>query len=121
MIAREILQEMFDGIAEAGEWDMSEPMMWGYFFTHSNKDSLARVVPLLRARDYEFVDLYQGDKDDPSDVDLWWLHVQRVEAHSVDSLFARNEQLYEFATEHGLDSYDGMDVGPVEIPAEHNA
>ena len=46
--------------------------------------------------------------------------MQRVEAHSVDSLFARNEQLYEFATEHGLDSYDGMDVGPVRTPAGHN-
>ena len=41
-------------------------------------------------------------------------------SHSVDSLFARNEQLYEFASEHGLDSYDGMDVGPVEIPEAHN-
>ena len=120
MIPREILQEMFDGIAAEGDWDMSEPMTWGYFFTHAEKDPLERVVPLLQARDYEFVDLYQGDENDPVDVHLWWLHVQRVEAHSVDSLFARNEQLDEFATEHKLDSYDGMDVGPVQTPAGHN-
>jgi hypothetical protein len=120
MIAREILQQMFDGISEEGQWDMSEPMMWGYFFTHPEKGPLARVVPLLQARDYEFVDLYQGDENNPADADLWWLHVQRVEAHSVDSLFARNEQLREFASDHGLDSYDGMDVGPVPGPEGHN-
>jgi hypothetical protein len=114
MITREILQQMFDSIADEGRWDMSRPMLWGYFFTHSDKEALAKVVPLLQARDYEFVDLHQSDKEDPADEDLWWLHVQRVEAHSVDSLFARNEQLYEFASAHGLDSYDGMDVGPAD-------
>jgi hypothetical protein len=30
--------------------------------------------------------------------------VQRVEVHSVDSFFARNEQLDDFAREHRLDS-----------------
>ena len=25
---------------------------------------------------------------------------------------ARNQQFYQFAEEHGLESYDGMDVGP---------
>lgn len=120
MITREILQQMFDNIADEGRWDMTQPLMWGYFFTHSAKDPLAKVVPLLRERDYEFVDLYQSDKEDPADADLWWLHVQRVEIHSVDSLFARNEQLYEFASAHGLDSYDGMDVGPAEMSEPRN-
>jgi len=68
-------------------------------------------VPELQAEDYEFVDVYLSDKDDPDDEDMWWLHVQRVEVHTVDSLFARNERLTEFAAHHGLDSYDGMDVG----------
>ncbi len=120
MITREILQQMFDSVAEEGRWDMSQPMLWGYFFTHREKEPLEKAVPLLRARDYEFVDLYLSDKEDPADEDLWWLHVQRVEAHSVDTLFARNEQLYEFAAAHGLDSYDGMDVGPAESSDSRN-
>ena len=34
MIDREMLREMFDSIAAKGQWDMSQPMLWGYFFTH---------------------------------------------------------------------------------------
>ena len=33
MIDREMLREMFDSIAAKGQWDMSQPMLWGYFFT----------------------------------------------------------------------------------------
>jgi len=81
---------------------------------------LRAAVPHLQGLDYDFVELFKSEKDDPQDDDLWWLHVQRIEVHTVDSLFARNERLYEFASSHGLDSYDGMDVGPapvVERPA----
>ena len=114
MIDREILQEMFDSIAKRGDWDMSQPMLWGYFFVHPNADPLRAAVAHLEAAGYELVDLYPSDQDDSNAEDTWWLHVQRVEVHTVDSLFARNEQLYEFAEKHGIDSYDGMDVGPVE-------
>ena len=38
----------------------------------------------------------------------------KVDTHSVDSLDERNRLLYRFADEYGLDSYDGMDVGPIE-------
>jgi hypothetical protein len=113
VIEREALVEMFEDIADRGEWDMSQPMLWGYFFTNHDPAALREAVPHLEDDQYEFVDLYQSEKDDPSDNDRWWLHVQRVEVHTVDSLFARNERLTEFASRHGIDSYDGMDVGPV--------
>ena len=44
---------------------------------------------------------------------MFWLHIERVEAHSPKTLDARNDELYLFAHEFGLDSYDGMDIGPV--------
>jgi len=116
VIDREMLRNMFDGIAKQGRWDMSKPMLWGYFFTHREPKQLQAIVPALQGLDYEFVDIFQSKKDDPAKPDLWWLHVQRVEIHSVESLFARNEQLSEFAEEHQLDSYDGMDVGPPDSP-----
>lgn len=112
MIDREALVEMFENIADRGEWDMSKPMLWGYFFTNSDQDALRDAVPALQGDQYELVDIYQSEKDDPTDEDQWWLHVQRVEVHTVDSLAARNERLSEFAIRHGIDAYDGMDVGP---------
>jgi hypothetical protein len=116
VIDRETLKEMFDSIAEQGQWDMSQPMLWGYFFTHSDPKRLHDVVPILQSRDYEFVDIFKSEEDDPAKAELWWLHVQRVEVHSVDSLFARNEQLDDFARGQRLASYDGMDVGPPDYP-----
>jgi hypothetical protein len=112
LIEREALAEMFESIAERGDWDMSKPMLWGYFFTNREPTALRAAIPDLQADDYEFVDLYLSDKENPSDDDLWWLHVQRVEVHTVDTLLARNEGLSEFAANHAIDSYDGMDVGP---------
>jgi hypothetical protein len=41
-----------------------------------------------------------------------WLHVERVETHSVDTLDARNQELDQIAREFGV-KYDGMDVGAV--------
>ena len=48
------------------------------------------------------------------DPDLWWLHVEKTEVHTPDSLHERNQALYRFAEEHGLDGYDGMDVGAID-------
>lgn len=116
MITKDQLQEMFDDMAQKSKWDISKDMLWGYFFTDESKKELESVVPLLTAKGYRFVDIYLSDKEDPSDPDVWWLHVEKVETHSPDTLNLRNQELYRFADEHALDSYDGMDVGPVARP-----
>ena len=115
VITREQLVEMFESIADGGKWDMSRPMLWGYFFTDPDRASLERVVPLLEKQGYRFVEIFLSEKEDPSDSDLWWLHIEKVEVHTPDTLNARNQVLYAFADEHGLASYDGMDVGPVDM------
>jgi hypothetical protein len=117
VIDREALIEMFDSIAERGDWDMSQPMLWGFFFTNREPMALRAAIPKLQLDEYEIVDLLQTEKDNQSDSGLWWLHVQRVEVHTIDTLLARNERLSEFASRHGIDSYDGMDVGPPPVVA----
>ena len=111
LITRDQLQEMFDSMS--GRWDVSKPLLWGYFFTNSSREPLERVAKALEARGYRFVDIHLGEKDVSSDPDLWWLHVEKIEVHSVDSLDRRNHEFYRLAESLGLDSYDGMDVGPV--------
>ena len=117
MIERGALAEMFESIGESGHLDVTQPLLWGYFFTNHEESSLRAAVPALQDDHYEFVDIYPSSKDDPSDPDLWWLHVQRVEVHTIDSLAARNSRLSEFAAVRGIDAYDGMDVGPVPTEA----
>lgn len=107
------VQEMFESISEKTDWDMSGDMLWGYFFTDSDKSKLERAAPFLEEMRYSVNSIYLADKETAGEPDLWWLHVEKIETHSVGSLDATNLILYEFAKKHDLDSYDGMDVGPV--------
>ena len=111
-VTRESVEKMFAQIAESSKWDMSREMLWGYFFTDHQRHPLERAATKLSKSGYRVVDIYMSDKDNPSDPDLWWLHVERIEHHSVESLHLRNKQHTAFAKTLGLKSYDGMDVGP---------
>ena len=113
VITKDQLIEMFDSMSQDSSWDYSKPMLWGYFFTDASKERLQAAKPFLESQGYRFVDIYLADKESSKDPDLWWLHVEKVEIHTPDSLNQRNIALYKFADDHGLESYDGMDVEPV--------
>lgn len=113
MITKDSLVEMFENISNNTEWDLSSPLLWGYFFTDSKRENLQKSVPGLEAKGYKFVEIFLSEKENPDEPDLWWLHVEKIEIHTPDSLFKRNTELYQFAAENHLESYDGMDVGPV--------
>ena len=108
------LEEMFAEITESTDWDMTKPMLWGYFFTHHEPGKLESAKAILVERGYTFIDIDLSDKENPTDPDLWWLHVEKAEVHTPQSLDKRNNEFYLLADELGLDSYDGMDVGLIE-------
>ncbi len=114
VITIEQLDEMFDGIKQNGQWDLSKPLLWGYFFTDNDPHKLEAVIPTLQDMGYKFVGIFQAEKESEDEPDLFFLHVERVEIHNSTSLDSRNNELYIFAHQKGLDSYDGMDVGPVD-------
>ena len=113
-IPREELEAMFEAIRENTEWDLDSDLLWGYFFTHSDRDSLETAAQALMADGYELVQIFEAEEDGEG-LGEFFLHVERIETHSIDSLHERNVVLTEFARQHGLESYDGMDVGPVEF------
>jgi hypothetical protein len=110
-ISREKLQEMFDRMARSAPWDLTKPVLWGYFFKNPTRAPLDDAVPLLASEGYRIVGVYPSKRNSASDHEVWWLHVERVELQTVDSLDARNHELNDFAREHGIAQYDGMDVG----------
>lgn len=118
MIALEQLEEMFSNITENTDWDVDGPLLWGYFFTDESAEKLRGILPILEAQGYRYVDLYVPDLDE-GEKEYFFLHVEKEEAHSPQSLFERNQQLYAFADLHSLGSYDGMDVGPIAMGTEH--
>ncbi|MCP4161482.1 MAG: ribonuclease E inhibitor RraB [Deltaproteobacteria bacterium] len=108
------LQDMFSNISKKSKWDMNGAMLWGYFFTHREPLLLEKAKEILIEKGYQFVDIYLSDKDDKNAPDMWWLHIEKMESHTPESLDKRNNEFYIFADQFSIDSYDGMDVGPVK-------
>jgi hypothetical protein len=117
MITLEMLESMFADMRVKTTWPIDGPMLWGYFFTDSSDDKLRAVVPLLEAEGYTFVDLFIPELDEDQEP-YFFLHVEREEAHTAQSLHERNQHFYAFAEAHGLATYDGMDVGPISRSGE---
>jgi hypothetical protein len=113
MIEREDIEEMFADIRTQGKWNLDGPLLWGYFFTAGTKQKLEPAGKALTKDGYRFVDIWLSESDEPDEPDCWWLHVERVEHHTVDSLHKRNKLLEAVAKKFDVD-YDGMDVGLVE-------
>ena len=115
-ISRALLQAMFDNISAKTDWDMTGDMLWGYFFTDPDKSALERASEKLQKLGYRLVKIIQPE-DEGTPLPYFFLHVEKVETHTVDSLERRNAELEAFARANALDTYDGMDVGPVDAPA----
>jgi hypothetical protein len=111
MITKEEMVALFDDMKQNAPWDISKPLLWGYFFADADKAKLEAAQVLLQAQGYQIVGIYDS-KPESGTPALWWLHIEKVEHHTVDTLHARNQAFYQFADEHQLESYDGMDVGP---------
>jgi hypothetical protein len=108
IIPRHQLEEMFQKIRAASPFNIDGDLLWGYFFTHTSRAPLDAASAQLVASGHRLVSLRLDDTRN-----TWWLHVEKVETHTVDSLDQRNHELSAFANKLGLTSYDGMDVGPV--------
>jgi hypothetical protein len=105
MIEKSQLVEMFEGMRAQAPWDVDSDLLWGYFFTGDDRAALDRLSKKLVSLKYRLVELRPDDKQEG-----YWLHVERVETHSADSLHERNQHLYRMADEYSV-NYDGMDVG----------
>jgi hypothetical protein len=96
-------------------WDLNGDLLWGYFFTNQNKKALEFDAWVLRRFGYRTVDMHQDEKKG-----FWWLHVEKVERHTLDSMAGRNVRLAWFGSVFGGSDYDGWDVGQVGFRTEAN-
>jgi hypothetical protein len=112
MISRQQIQDMFDSMRAKAKWSIDEVCCWGYYFTDYDRAKLMNAMEVLKDKGYRVVGIMEPSPDD-DDQKLLMLHVEKEERHTVESLLARNDELYGVARTLGLRSYDGMDVGPV--------
>jgi hypothetical protein len=106
------LEEMFANIQAQTTWDIKGNMLWGYFFTSPDKSELEKIGAELVSNGYRLVEIRKLDPDTPQAAPESQLHVERVEPHTVDTLYTRNTQFEDLASRYKNVIYDGMDVGP---------
>jgi hypothetical protein len=108
MMTLQQMEDMFSNMRAKTKWDVDGDMLWGYFFTDLDPKKLERASQHLTQAGYRIVRIYPTD-----DGSTHVLHVERIEKHTPQTLHARNGELEKLASEFALESYDGMDVGPV--------
>lgn len=108
---------MFDHARAKAKWSIDDVCLWGYFFTDHDRERLSAAAPALERMGYRVVGFLEPTPQD-DDQGLLFLHVEREERHTVESLDARNLELYRFAAEFGIETYDGMDAGPIGTHAD---
>ncbi len=107
-------RKQFDKMFEAARhypWDINAECIWSYFFTDTNTEKLLAAGRELETRGFRVVGLLEPSPED-GDQEALFLHVERVETHSPESLYRLHEVLDAFAEQHGLASYNGMTVRP---------
>jgi regulator of RNase E activity RraB len=115
MITRDSVEWIFANSRARAKWNIDDVCLWGYFFTDHDRDKLSAAALVLERMGYRVVGFLEATPDD-EDPGLLFLHVEKEELHTVETLDARNHELHQFAEEFGLESYDGMDVGPIDDP-----
>jgi hypothetical protein len=113
MITPQALGEMFGNMRAKTKWNIDGDLLWGYFFFDRRQEKLRLLGQELQKSGYRLVNLYPSD-----DRSTYVLHVEKIEHHTPQTLHARNQEFYRLAEQNGIDSYDGMDVGPVLQPAK---
>ena len=108
-IPLKMLKQMFKNMRDKSGWDTDAELLWGYFFTDPNPEKLNPIAEHLKNAGYRIVKIYRTD-----DRSTNFLHVERIEHHTPASLHRRNGELQSLAESFSIESYDGMDVGPVK-------
>jgi hypothetical protein len=104
------LETMFNNMRSQTAWNVEGDLLWGYFFFDPSPAKLKVLAQVLEKTGYKFANLYPSD-----DKTTHVLHMEKIETHSPQSLFTRNEELQRVALAHTVASYDGMDVGPLNL------
>lgn len=111
MIDKRTIKTFFEDLAKSDKFDENSNLLWGFFFLDTNKEKLKKISEKLSSINLEFVDIFEAEMEDNSLPKEYYLHLQKKEHHTEESLLQRNEYLYQIAKEFQINAYDGFDVG----------
>lgn len=120
MITKEDLLAYFEQLRnerDAGktDFDIDHVCRWSYFFTDTVRSNLTRIGLHLEDHGYQIRGFLEAAPDDPNPKTLY-IRADRIEKHTVDSLYETNLEFYALVEKMGVLGYDGMDVGAIGSP-----
>lgn len=119
MITLQQLEEFFSDTRETyvsgrSSWSIDGLCRWSYFFVDPDLKKFGPLADHLERLGYEVVGTIDPEPTDENPV--YYLRVDKVGLHTPKSLHELNQELYGVASQFGVQSYDGMDVGAVDGP-----
>ena len=113
MIDQETINRFFANIKSKGDFEIQNELTWGFFFVSINVDFILDVKNYLVNKGYQYVDLFEAEKEQEGDESEFFLHMQKIEIHTAETLNERNKLLYGIAEKFDVE-YDGFDLGRIE-------
>lgn len=106
------IKEIFAEAKREDNWDTDEPMLYSYYFVDKDADKLDSLGVVLEEKEFDFIGVYElGDDETDESTGEFLLHIDKVEAHTPESLAQRNVEFQKLAEEYGIMTYDGWEFG----------
>jgi tetratricopeptide (TPR) repeat protein len=99
------INSIFDRIEIQGI-NTKQKLLYGYFFQSENKSKLESLKQALDKQQYSFVEIRKDDE-------YFMLHIEKIEQHTRESLFATKQKFINLAENYGVE-YDGFDIGNID-------
>lgn len=108
------ITEIFNDAKTEDGWDLSQEMLYSFYFVDENVDKLEKLGLHLEKEGYDFVDIFElGDEETEKSTGEYLLHIDKTEVHSPESLAQRNVEFQKLAEEYTIKTYDGWEFGEV--------
>lgn len=89
--------------------DFNQPFLYGYFFLDENLEKLEELSKKLAEQGFSKVAIEKKDSES------YFLHMEKIESHNQKSLLERLNGFDQLAKDEGIESFDGWDVGHVDV------
>jgi hypothetical protein len=95
---------LFERIRATSGFNLEKEATYGYFFVGSDPNALNSVRSALTKLGYQFVSQHEARRAS------FVLQMAKVEIHTVNSMVARNRELFDLAQSIKEVRYDGWDI-----------
>ena len=108
----ENIRKIFEDARREDNWDMSEPMLYSFYFIDKDAEKLEKLGEHLHAQNYEFVDVFElGDEETGKSTGEYLLHIDKIGVFTPESLAEKNVEFSKLAEEFDVEIYDGWEFG----------